>query len=58
MGVRSVGSKGHMYTSMTKSAVRILTCILALADNSIIILASGLCAAELLGVLEEILDRR
>lgn len=54
----AVGSKGHMYTSMAKSVVRILTCIIALADNSIIILASGLCAAELLGVLEEILDRR
>ena len=53
-----MGSKGHMYTSMAKSVVRILTCIIALADNSIIILASGLCAAELLEVLKEILDKR
>jgi len=37
MGVRSVGSKGHMYTSMAKSVVRILTCIITKKIGGVIV---------------------
>jgi len=57
-----MGSKGHFYISMSKSVIRIVTCFAALvvADitKDIAILAGGFLVAELLGVAEELADKR
>ena len=56
---------GHLITSIFKSGIRILggiTCIILMALNNItvglIVLAAAFTGAELLGILEEILDKR
>jgi len=43
----------HTGVSYMKSAVRILSCAIALYDSSVYILATGLLIAELLGIVEE-----
>ena len=46
-------SRGHFYVSMVKSFVRIFAGI-ALIDGSLIIAGVSLIAAELLGIVEEL----
>jgi len=57
-----MGSKGHFYSSMSKSVIRIVACFAALvvADitKDIAILAGGFLVAELLGIAEELADKR
>jgi len=43
----------HTSVSYIKSAVRIVSCAIALYDNSMVILATGLLIAELVGIVEE-----
>lgn len=50
--------KGHFYTSLLKSLIRIVACALAITNHNIYILAIGLFIAEILGVAEEIFDKR
>ena len=48
----------HFNISMIKSSMRILGCVVALYTGSVIWLASGLLVAELLGIAEEVVDKR
>lgn len=51
-----MNSKGHLYLSLIKSAIRILACIGAYVN--IIVLPIGFGVAEILGIAEEIFDER
>lgn len=53
-----MNSKGHLYISVAKSIVRIAACGIALAANSVIPLAVGFLGAEILGIAEELVDKR
>jgi hypothetical protein len=50
--------KGHFYISLIKSAIRILGCIICITQGSVVILAVGLLLAEILGIVEEVVDKR
>jgi hypothetical protein len=53
--------KGHFWCSIIKSGLRLFACIWVIAISSCIplsILATGLGFAELVGILEEIFDKR
>lgn len=56
--------KGHFWCSIIKSAIRILACGLAVevayidSVGAVVFLATGLGLAELVGILEEFLDKR
>ena len=51
-------SKAHFLISLIKSVIRIAGCILALITNQTIYLAIFFLSAELLGIAEEIFDKR
>ena len=53
-----MNSKFHFFVSIAKSTIRVMGCIGAWALNSVPILAIFLLFAELLGVLEELGDKR
>ena len=53
-----MNSKWHLYISFVKSGIRIIACGASLALQSLSILAAGMLIAELLGVLEEVGDKR
>lgn len=53
-----MNSKGHLFISLWKSAIRIIGGIVALVNGSIIPLAVGIIVAEVGGVLEELVDER
>jgi len=53
-----MNSKGHLYTSIAKSALRIGACLSTLKFNDLKVLAIGFAIAEVLGILEEIFDER
>ena len=53
-----MNSKGHLFISLGKSAIRIIGGIIALLKKSIIPLAVGVIIAEVGGVLEELVDER
>lgn len=53
-----MNSKWHLYISFVKSATRIIACMLSLVLQSVTVLATGMLVAEILGVLEEVGDRR
>lgn len=53
-----MNSKGHLYISLSKSAIRVLGSIVALVKKSVIPLAIGVVIAEIGGVLEELVDER
>jgi len=50
--------KGHFYISLAKSLARIVGCLITLVTNNLIPLGAFFIAAELLGILEEIVDKR
>lgn len=52
-----MNSKGHLFISLGKSAIRVGG-IAALSTGSIIPLALGIIIAEIGGVLEELVDKR
>lgn len=53
-----MNSKGHLYISLSKSAIRVSGCIVALFKKSVVPLAIGVIVAEIGGVLEELVDKR
>lgn len=53
-----VNSKGHLYVSIAKSAIRIVAGAVALVTGDIKVLAGGIVVAEILGVVEELVDFR
>ncbi len=53
-----MNSKGHLFISLAKSAVRVIGGIVTLSKHSIIPLAIGVIVAEVGGVLEELVDQR
>ena len=53
-----MNSKGHLYLSLVKSALRYLACGLGWTYNSVSIMAVGFMCAESLGILEELVDNR
>lgn len=53
-----MNSKGHFWISFIKSMIRIVACTVAIGVSSIIPLALGLMFAEVLGIFEEVVDKR
>lgn len=53
-----MNSKGHLFVSIAKSVIRIASCCTALIVGSVKALAAGFAAAEILGVAEELVDKR
>ena len=53
-----MNSKGHLFISLGKSAIRIIGGIVALINWSIVPLAIGVFVAEIGGVMEELVDER
>ena len=53
-----MNSKGHLYISLGKSAIRIIGGIVALVKKSVVPLVIGVVVAEIGGVLEELVDER
>ena len=53
-----MNSKGHLYISLVKSAIRIIGCMGTLLTGDIILLAGSFGFAELLGIMEELADKR
>lgn len=53
-----MNSLGHLLISIFKSILRIGACIWTLCTGTIIPLAIGFLAAEVLGIAEELVDKR
>lgn len=53
-----MNSKEHLFISLSKSVIRIIGGIVALAKKSVVPLAIGIMVAEIGGVLEELVDER
>lgn len=53
-----MNSKGHLYVSTMKSIIRIGACILSMATSNVVVLAIGFLGAEVLGIIEELVDQR
>ena len=53
-----MNSKGHLYISLGKSILRIVSAIATIATRDVLWLALGFGIAELLGVAEELVDKR
>lgn len=53
-----MNSKGHLFISLGKSAIRVIGGVATLISRSIIPLAIGIIIAEIGGVLEELVDKR
>lgn len=53
-----MNSKGHLYVSLAKSVIRIGACIWSFAVGNIAPMAIGFLGAEVLGIAEELLDKR
>lgn len=53
-----MNSKGHLFISLGKSAIRIVGGIIAWIKKSVVPLAIGVIVAEIGGVLEELVDER
>ena len=56
--MEEMNSKGHLFISLGKSAIRVIGGIVTLVNSSIIPLAVGIIVAEVGGVLEELVDER
>ena len=55
----SVKDKGHFIISILKSALRILACVvMIIGTSSILFFSSMFLFAELLGIFEELADKR
>lgn len=53
-----MNSKGHLFISIIKSSLRISGCIMAFITYNLYILAVCFGIAELLGIAEELVDKR
>jgi hypothetical protein len=54
----SKNSKEHFVTSITKSLIRILGCAVAYITSSVEVFAIIFALAEILGIVEELVDER
>lgn len=50
--------KGHFYISLSKSLIRIAGCVLAIAGTGILSVPITFLLAEVLGIAEEVFDKR
>ena len=48
----------HFIVSIVKSIIRIVACIVAIMYTSLFLFALGFLVAEILGILEEVFDKR
>jgi len=55
--IKSMNSKGHLIISFLKSFIRILSCVFAICGN-FLVFPIGFLLAEILGVFEELVDKR
>lgn len=53
-----MNSLGHFLVSLGKSILRIGACVWAAVSKDVVVLAVGFGIAELLGILEEVVDKR
>ena len=53
-----MNSFGHLAVSLVKSLLRIFSCVWCIYSGTVMPLAIGFLAAEVLGILEELLDKR
>ena len=53
-----MNSFGHLTVSIAKSALRIGACIWCICTGTVLPLAIGFLAAEVLGIVEELVDKR
>lgn len=53
-----MNSKGHLFISLAKSAIRVIGGAVSLINGSIVPLAVGIILAEVGGVAEELVDKR
>lgn len=53
-----MNSKGHLFISLAKSAIRVIGGVVSLINGSIVPLAVGIIIAEVGGVAEELVDKR
>lgn len=53
-----MNSLGHLLISISKSILRIGSCIYTLYTGTITVMAIGFLIAEILGILEELVDKR
>ena len=53
-----MNSRWHLYISLVKSTIRILSCIISILTKKFTFLAIGFGLAEGLGILEELKDER
>lgn len=53
-----MNSRGHLFISLVKSAIRVVGGIITLINGSVIPLVVGIIFAEIGGVLEELVDKR
>lgn len=53
-----MNSTGHLLISIAKSGLRIASCIVSLMHGNVWPLAAGFLAAEVLGIAEELVDKR
>lgn len=53
-----MNSFGHLTVSIMKSLIRIGACAWCIRTGNVIPLAIGLLAAEVLGIVEELVDKR
>jgi len=53
-----VNSRGHFWVSTAKSVIRLFGVALTLVTKSVVVLAVAFGVAELLGIVEELVDKR
>jgi len=53
-----MNSFGHLAASIAKSVLRIGACIWCICTGTVLPLAVGLLLAEVLGIVEELVDKR
>ena len=53
-----MNSIGHLLVSIAKSLLRIGVCIWCICTDAVFPLAMGFLAAEVLGIVEELVDKR
>ena len=53
-----MNSFGHLVVSIIKSIMRIFACVWCIYSGEVMPLAIGFLAAEVLGIIEELLDKR
>ena len=53
-----MNSLGHLLISIGKSIIRIGSCIWSICTGAVLPIAIGFLVAEVLGILEELVDKR